>query len=71
MLLNQTAAFKDKLEKNSKPMRQINEELKQYGINLEFFNHKGQFAGLDNMVKQVDVSRLVTMQDLLAREIIL
>ena len=63
MLLNQTAAFKDKLEKNSKPMRQINEELKQYGINLEFFNHKGQFAGLDNMVKQLEKTKVMTQED--------
>lgn len=62
-LLTRTAESKDRLGKNSKEMRAVNEEMKAYGINLQFFNDKGSFMGLDNLVKQLEKTKAMTQVD--------
>ena len=49
--------LKDKLAKTSKEMKAVNADLKQYGINLEFFDDKGSFMGIDNLVKPILIAR--------------
>ena len=63
MLLNRTAELKDKLAKTSKEMKAVNADLKQYGINLEFFDDKGSFMGIDNLVKQLEKTKVMSTQD--------
>lgn len=63
MLLTRTAESKDRLAKNSKEMRAINEEMKAYGINLKFFDDKGAFMGLDNLVKQLEKTKVMSQVD--------
>lgn len=63
MLLTRTAESKDRLAKNSKEMRAINEEMKAYGINLQFFDNKGAFMGLDNLVKQLEKTKVMSQVD--------
>ncbi len=63
MLLTRTAESKDRLAKNSKEMRAINEEMKAYSINLQFFDDKGAFMGLDNLVKQLEKTKVMSQVD--------
>lgn len=63
MLLTRTAESKDRLAKNSKEMRAINEEMKAYGFNLQFFDDKGAFMGLDNLVKQLEKTKVMSQVD--------
>lgn len=63
MLLTRTAESKDRLAKNSKEMKAINEDLRQYGITLDFFDDKGNFKGVDNLVKQLEKAQVMTQAD--------
>lgn len=63
MLLNRTAELKDKLAKTSTEMKAVNADLNQYGINLEFFDDKGNFMGLDNLVRQLEKTKAMATQD--------
>lgn len=63
MLLTRTAESKDRLAKNSKEMKAINEDLRAYGITLEFFDSKGNFKGVDNLVKQLEKAQVMTQAD--------
>lgn len=63
MLLTRTAESKDRLAKNSKEMKAINEDLRAYGITLEFFDDKGNFKGVDNLVKQLEKAQVMTQAD--------
>lgn len=63
MLLARTAEYKDRLAKNSKEMKAINADLKQYKINLEFFDQKGSFMGVDNLVKQLEKTKVMSQVD--------
>jgi TP901 family phage tail tape measure protein len=62
-LLTRTAESKDRLAKTGKEMKAINEEMKVYGINLQFFNDKGSFMGLDNLVKQLEKTKVMSQVD--------
>jgi TP901 family phage tail tape measure protein len=63
MMLNRMADTKDRLAKNSKEMKALNADLKGAGINLEFFNAKGEFMGLQNMVAQLEKLNKLTDVD--------
>lgn len=61
-MLNQIGMLSDKLSRNSKPMKEVNAELKQYGINLQFFDGKGKFMGIENLMAQMSKLRVLTEQ---------
>lgn len=75
MMLARMADSKDRLMKNSKEMRAVNEDLKQAGISLDFFGDQGKFLGLTNMVQQLeklnklsDVDRLNALKRIFGQE---
>lgn len=45
-----------------KSMKKINEELKQSGIQLEFFRN-GNFLGIENLIKQISKLNVLSQQD--------
>lgn len=53
MMLTRMALMSEKLNKNSKIMRHVNSELSHAGIRLDFFDRKGEFAGVENMIDQL------------------
>lgn len=63
MLLARTAESKDRLAKNSKEMKAINADLKAYGITLDFFDQKGRFMGIDNLVRQLEKTQKMAQSD--------
>lgn len=63
MMLSQIGQLESKLGRNSKVMKQVNADLDRYGINLNFFDKKGEFAGLENMFKQLEKLRSLTQED--------
>lgn len=54
MMLTRVGLLTERLHKNSKEMKAVNAELAKAGVKLEFFDKKGKFAGVDNMVAQLD-----------------
>lgn len=56
-MLNQMGQMESKLGRNSKPMREVNDELARYGVNLQFFTKQGKFVGLDNMLGELEKLR--------------
>nr|VFK16291.1 MAG: phage tail tape measure protein, TP901 family, core region [Candidatus Kentron sp. LFY] len=60
MLLTRTAQASGKLSKNSAKMKALNAELQAYGVNLQFFDDKGSFMGLDNLVAQLEKTNALT-----------
>lgn len=63
MMLARTAESRDRLAKNSKEMRAINADLKKHGIQLDFFDQKGDFMGVDNMVRQIEKVNVMSKVD--------
>ena len=61
-MLNQMGQLESKLGRNSKPMHEVNKELAQYGIHMEFFNKQGKFVGLEGMVGQLEKLRVLSEQ---------
>lgn len=59
-MINQIGQMSQKLERNSKVMREVNEELARYGIQMRFFDDKGQFVGLLGMVKELEKLRTLS-----------
>lgn len=54
MMLTRVGLMTERLHKNSKEMKAVNAELQKAGIHMEFFDKSGKFAGVDNMVAQLD-----------------
>jgi TP901 family phage tail tape measure protein len=61
-MLNQIGQLSDKLGRASRPMREVNKELAQYGIELQFFDKQGKFLGLENLFAQMTKLRSLTEQ---------
>lgn len=47
---------------NRKRLKDVNEELKNFGINLEFFQN-GKFLGIENMIKQIEKLNVLNQQE--------
>ncbi len=62
-MLNQIGQMESKLGRNSKPMRQVNEELAQYGIHMQFFSKQGKFIGIDSMLGQLEKLRVLSEKE--------
>lgn len=62
MMLTRVGLMTERLNKNSKEMKAVNAELNKAGIHLEFFDKKGKFAGVDNMVQQLDKIKGLSME---------
>lgn len=62
MMLTRVGLMTERLNKNSKEMKAVNAELNKAGIHLEFFDKKGKFAGVDNMVQQLDKLKGLSME---------
>jgi TP901 family phage tail tape measure protein len=62
-MLNQIGQLQTKLQRHSLPMRQTNEELARFGIHLQFFDKKGNFEGIDNLVAQMQKLRVLSQQE--------
>lgn len=63
MMLSQIGQLDSKLGRNSKVMKQVNAELDHYGINLQFFDKKGEFGGLENLFKQMEKLRVLSQEE--------
>lgn len=63
MMLTRVGMMSARLQKNSKEMKAVNAELKRGGVNLAFFDSKGKFAGVDNMVAQLNKLKNFSQQD--------
>jgi TP901 family phage tail tape measure protein len=62
MMLTRVGLLTERMNKNSKEMRAVNAELAKAGIKLEFFDKKGKFAGVENMVAQLDKLRAFSQE---------
>lgn len=62
MMLTRVGLMTERLHKNSKEMRAVNATLRQAGISLSFFDKAGKFAGVDNMVAQLDKLKVLTQE---------
>lgn len=62
-MLNQMGQMESKLGRNSKPMREVNEELAKYGVHMQFFTQQGKFVGLENMLGQLEKLRVLSEQE--------
>jgi hypothetical protein len=62
-MLNQMGQMESKLGRNSKPMHEVNNELAQYGIHMEFFSKQGKFVGLENMLGQLEKMRVLSEKE--------
>nr|VFK17441.1 MAG: phage tail tape measure protein, TP901 family, core region [Candidatus Kentron sp. LPFa] len=63
MMLTRTAEAGDKLGSTGKVMGPINDQLRKVGINLQFFDDKGSFMGLDNLVAQLEKTEKLSQSD--------
>jgi TP901 family phage tail tape measure protein len=54
MMLTRVGLLTERMHKNSKEMKAVNAELNKAGVKLSFFDKKGKFAGVDNMIAQLD-----------------
>lgn len=61
-MLSRVALLQDKLHKQSKEMKAVNATLAKYHIQLQFFDKNGKFAGIDNMVAQLQQLNRLTQQ---------
>lgn len=62
MMLTRVGLMTERLNKNSKEMKAVNAELNKAGIHMDFFDKKGKFAGVDNMVQQLDKLKGLSME---------
>jgi|GEM_PF-3764471 len=62
-MLNQIGQMQTKLQRHSLPMRQTNAELAKFGIHLNFFDKKGKFEGIENLVAQMQKLRVLSQQE--------
>lgn len=62
-MLNQIGQMESKLGRNSKPMHEVNGELEKYGIHMQFFTKQGKFAGLENMLAQLEKMRVLSEKE--------
>lgn len=62
-MLTRTGMLQDRLHKQSKEMKAVNATLAKYKIQLQFFDKKGNFSGIDNMVEQLQKLQKLTQQE--------
>jgi TP901 family phage tail tape measure protein len=62
MMLTRVGLMTERLHKNSKEMRAVNAELDKAGIHMTFFDKGGKFAGVENMVTQLDKLKKLSME---------
>lgn len=62
-MLNQIGQMQTKLQRHSLPMRQTNAELAKFGVHLNFFDKKGKFEGIENLVAQMQKLRVLSQQE--------
>jgi TP901 family phage tail tape measure protein len=62
-MLTRTGMLQDRLHKQSKEMKAVNATLAKYKIQMQFFDKKGSFAGIDNMVAQLGKLQKLTQQE--------
>lgn len=62
MMLTRVGLMTERLHKSSKEMKAVNEVLNKNGIKLDFFDKAGKFAGVDNMVAQLDKLKDLSME---------
>ncbi|MFT4192481.1 MAG: phage tail tape measure protein [Comamonas sp.] len=54
MMLQRTTQMDWRVNRKSKEAQEIREMLKGYGIDMRFFNDQGEFAGIVNMLQQLE-----------------
>lgn len=62
MMLTRVGLMTERLHKNSKEMKAVNAELDKAGIHMQFFDKAGNFAGVENMVQQLDKLKALSME---------
>lgn len=62
-MLNQIGQMESKLGRNSKPMREVNDELAKYGIHMQFFTQQGKFVGIESMLGQLEKLRVLSEKE--------
>lgn len=63
MMLTNAAKFDTRLNKGSKEAKEVRAMLKEHGIHMEFFNKKGEWAGTENMMAQLEKLNGLSDQD--------
>lgn len=53
MMLQRTSQIDSRLDRKSKEAKEVKAMLSEHGIEMSFFNDQGQFAGVENMLKQL------------------
>ncbi|HCY15621.1 MAG: phage tail tape measure protein [Curvibacter sp. GWA2_64_110] len=53
MMLQRIGQFDSRVNKNSKEAREVRGLLSEHGIDMQFYNEKGQFSGVENMLAQL------------------
>lgn len=61
-MLTRVGMMTDRLQKNSKEMRAVSATLTKNHIRMTFFDAKGHFAGIDNMVAQLGKLSVLTQE---------
>ncbi len=61
-LVNRMADFHNKLNKNGKEMKEIRATLLGTGIELNFWDSKGNFAGIESMIQQFEKLNVLSPQ---------
>lgn len=62
-MLTRTGMLQDRLHKQSKEMKAVNATLAKYKIHMQFFDKKGSFSGIDNLVVQLGKLQQLTQQE--------
>ena len=61
-MLNNIGMMEAKLGRNSKIMKEVNSDLAQAGIRLQFFDQTGNFVGLEKMVGELEKLKVLSDQ---------
>jgi TP901 family phage tail tape measure protein len=59
-MVNQAGMLDTKLMRHSAIMKEVNKDLADQGIKLQFFNEQGKFAGMENFISQLEKLKTLT-----------
>jgi TP901 family phage tail tape measure protein len=60
-MINQAGMMETKLMRHSAIMKEVNKDLKEHNIQMQFFDGQGKFAGIENFIGQLE--KLKTLSD--------
>jgi TP901 family phage tail tape measure protein len=63
MMLQRIGQVDSRVNKNGKEAQEVRELLGSHGISMQFYNEKGQFSGIENMLAQLAKLQPLSQQD--------